>query len=700
MPTPLPPPFPGALPPSAVNAHAIATRKGYGMGEAAARHALLLPHPAAPIPVDYVADESRDPTFQNFFVIAREQMHIWLIGLAFGLLMGIVMYLFTPRTYQAKGVFLVDQIPFQTTAENANDAETAREMVQSLILSIPGREIKQAIARQLDVLPGALAFTDKEPKISLRRFDSDRANIRITSTRNSRLGTIVVESRSPEFATRVVNALFDQLMTMNSLAGRLGDVQSQLLLARGTAGKLLDNLAIVSGERLKLEEQVRELDAYASDKFPLEEFPTFSNDATINNLKTQLILVESEYASLASHLTQGARLDGKRGEVRDLRSQVSRQGFHLAQSLRVSLKISRTEEGVLSGQVAENEKSIKQLQMKKGDLDRAFSEFNLRQRLLAEDKPEGGVENQASVFAVVDPGLADKKPARPSLFLNLVLGGFFGLSGGAAIAFLIHLLDSRLRAPIQIELATGFPCLATLPLQAASGRPPTHFTDSPSDLGFIRGQLLRDSFTSRENQIFALTTVGVGGDSTEVLAQLAILLAKSEKKTLVVSLNFSDKRLARRLGVTPASGLADWLFADDGIEKHIAYSAVQELAMIDAGDFEGDIDSLISRRSLAPELTRLTEKWDFILIDGPPLLEQWHLLLVAPPRTQVIVVSAYLGATTSDLLRLAARAATARMEIYGVVLQRCPDLEPIKEWFLRAKTFAENLGRRSSAAAA
>ncbi len=681
----MPPSFPGP------DANGTPSRKGYGMGDAAARHAVLLPHPAAPLPIDYVANESREPTFQNFFGIAMGQVHIWALGLAIGLLLGFVLYLVTPRTYQAKGVFLVDQIPFQTTAENANDAETAREMVQSLILSIPGREIKQALARQLGVLPTALAFTDKEPKISLRRFDSDRANIRITSTRNSRLGTIVVESCSPEFATRVVNALFDQLMTMNSLAGRLAEVQSQILLARGAAGKLLDNLAIVSGERLKLAEQVRQLDEYTARKFPLEEFPTFSTDATINNLKTQLILVKSEYASIASHSTQGARLDGKRAEADDLRFQVSAQAAHLARALRVSLDISRTEESILARQVDENQKQLNLLQTKRGDLGRAFSEFNLRQRLLAEDKPEGGAESQASVFAVVDPGIADKKPARPSLLLNLFLGGFFGLSGGAGIAFLIHLLDSRLRSPAQIERATGFPCLATLPLHAVAGHPPRSYTDSPSDLGFLRGQLLRDSFTSRENQIFAFTPVGEGGDSLEALAQLAILLAKSEKKTLVVSLNFSTQRLAKRLGIAPASGLVDWLFADDGIEEHIAYSAVQELALIDAGDFKGDLDSLISRRPLAPELTRLTEKWDFILIDGPPLLEQWHLLLAAPPRTQVIVISDYLGATTSDIMRLAARAATARMEIYGIVIQRCPDLKPIEEWLLLAKKFALGL---------
>ncbi len=644
--------------------------------------------PSGNAPMELVGDEGQEPTFQNFLSLAREQAHIWLVGVSIGLLLGFVMYLATPRTYQAKGTFLVDQLPFTTTTETANDPETSREMVQSLILSIPGREIKRAIALRLRVLPSALSFNDKERAISLRGFDSSRANIKVAATRNSRLGTITVESCNPEFATKVVNTLFDEILTMNTLAGRLAEVQSQLTLTRGTSAKLVDTLATVTSERVRLEEEVRELDAYTAKKLPLAEFSAFSNDTTINNLKTQLNFVESEYYSLATYSTRGLRLDGKRAEAAGLRHQLDKQAQHLSQALRSTLDISRTEEEVLTRRVAENEKAISQLQTKRGELGRAFSDFSLRKRLLAEGKPEDGIESQASVIAVVDPGLADQKPVRPSLVLNLLLGLFFGLAGGAGVAFLIHLLDSRLRTPVQIEMATGLPCLATIPRLGGEDAHPTHFTDAPTDLGYLRGQLLRDSFTNRQHPLFAFSTVGHGGDSREALAQLAILLAKSEKKTLVINLNFSDDRLAKRLGIAPRSGLTDWLFADDALEEHIAYSAVQELAMIDAGEFEGDVDSLISRRPLAPELTRLAGKWDFILIDGPPLLDEWHLLLAAPPRTQIIVVSGYQGATTSDLMRLAARAATARMEIYGVVLQGCPEMEPAEEWLVRAKKFA------------
>ena len=646
---------------------------------------------ASSVASEYATEEEQAPTFQNFLSVLREQMHIWIIGLIIGLLFGFVIYLTTPRTFQAKGTFLVDQLPFQGASENATDSETVHEMVQSLILSIPGREMKRAVAQDLHVLPSALSFNDKEPKISLSG-DRHRANIKVAATRSSRLGTITVESCDPEFATQVVDDIFKQILTMNTLAGRLATVQSQLLLSRGSSAKLIENLVAITGEGVKLKEEVIALDKYQKVKNqPLAEFSAINNDLTIINLKTQLLLVEAEYEALASYSIRGLKYEGKRAELKGLQDELTRQASHLAQGLLISRDINQTQEDDLTKAVKESEKKGSAYQTERGRLARAFSDLDLRKKILATPLQEDEVESEASVIAVVDPGIADQKPVRPNLFLNLFLGSFLGLAGGAALAFTIHLLDSRLRTPIQIQLSTGLPCIATL--HAVSDRVRT-FTDAPSDLGFLRGQLLRESFTSGHHPIFAFSRVGTGGDSMEALAELAILLAKSEKKTLVINLNFSDNRLAKRLGIKPTSGLTDWLFSADPLEEHIAFSAVQELAMIDAGEFDGDVDSLISCRPLAPELTRLGEKWDFILIDGPPLLEAWHLLLAAPPSTQLIVVSAYQGSTTSDLLRFAARAATAQMGIYGVILQDCPERQPVEEWLLHTKEFVSELEKK------
>ncbi|MDE1171219.1 MAG: hypothetical protein PW734_08450 [Verrucomicrobium sp.] len=607
-------------------------------------------------------------TFQHGLQVAREQMHIWVTALLFGLLCGFAIYLVTPRTYEAKGTFLVDQLPFQTASENATDPDTIHEMVQSLILSIPGRDLKRAVAKGVGVKDSALSFVDKEPPIWLTGFDVKRGNIRVTATRNSRLGVITVQSRDPEFAVRVVNAVLEELMQMNKLAGRLGEVQSRLVVANGTSHQLVQELVTAIGQRIKLEKQVQELREYTKHGFPLSDFEAFNTDPTLNNLKTQLILVESEYKSLAATSTRGAKLEGKRAEVEGLKMLLHGHAQKLAEAMNSSYEISKTQESAVRHDIAESEKGVNLLQAQRGDFTRAFSDFGLRKRLLADTGSD--LSGEASVIAVVERGSSERRPVRPSFFLDLFLGALLGLSGGGVLAFLFHVLDSRLRTPFQIERATGYPCIAVMPVEKER---PTVFSDAPSPLNFLRGQILRAAFTGEGSKVFAFTAVGEKADSLEVVAQLAILLAKSEKRTLVIDVDVARHGLAKRLGIAAKSGLADWLFADDELERHISYSAIQELAIIDSGKLSGDVDSLFSRRPVAPEISRLASKWDFILIHGPALLAHWHLFMAVPEQAQLVAVAAYQAATTKDIVEVADRAASAKLSFYGIVLDHVPE---------------------------
>ena len=74
------------------------------------------------------------------------------------------------------------------------DAETQRQLVQSLILSIPSQGMRKAVAAELNVSDKDIAFTDRDRPVSLSGNDKSKANITVTATRNSRLGLVTAES--------------------------------------------------------------------------------------------------------------------------------------------------------------------------------------------------------------------------------------------------------------------------------------------------------------------------------------------------------------------------------------------------------------------------------------------------------------------------------------------------------------------------
>jgi uncharacterized protein involved in exopolysaccharide biosynthesis len=357
----------------------------------------------------------------------------WLLGgMILGGVLGLIVHFATPTVYQAKGSFLVNQLPFGLQDTTGSDPETSRQLVQSLILSVSSEGMRHQVAELVGVPDTDLAFAGHDLPVSLASHDKLRANIEITSTRNSRLGVVSAESADRAFAAKVVDAVFAKMQVLNQIAGRLEQIEFRLKLNNTEAASLVQELSTVAADRVKFQTQNQALDTYIAQKNSLENFPPFATDATLSNLKTQLILVSSDYASLAAQSTSGGRLQGKRGELDSLRSQIHDHTEDLARALRASLQISQTREATLRSDIIALEQSNARLEALRTNLSRGFGDFTLRDDLSSASDPN--ITGEASVIVVIDAAYAVPKPVRPILALNLGLGLLLGLGLGFAIS--------------------------------------------------------------------------------------------------------------------------------------------------------------------------------------------------------------------------------------------------------------------------
>jgi len=170
------------------------------------------------------------------------------------------------------------------------------------------------------------------------------ANIRVASVRNSRTGTISVKSQSAEFAAQVANALLDELGNYNLAQGRLNalDLDMQFALSRFESNQR--QLAQVELARNWQEQQVTQLDEYLKQGLPLESFPEFVADTTLNNLKTERLLNQADYAGLASTSSGGLQLENKKAQVADVNKKINQQAQLLAEGQRSQLTANRNQE--------------------------------------------------------------------------------------------------------------------------------------------------------------------------------------------------------------------------------------------------------------------------------------------------------------------------------------------------------------------
>ena len=611
----------------------------------------------------------------DVFNYLRRNLPSILAGLAGGLLLGILVQLFTRPVYEAEAKFTINQLPFDLE-KGTIDAETQRQIVQTLILSLSSDKVEQGVIRKLAITPDRIAFRDIEKAVSL--YSSQvRANVRITPVRNTRMGLIRVQSQSPEFSVKVANAVLGEGQILNVIGAQLVEYQRIRAMQKDQFDVLNRQYADLQIEAAKVREQVALLLQYIGEGKPLEYFPSFEADPTLNNLKTQLMLVQSEYDRIATQSTRGPRLQGKAAEVDGLKSQIAGHSKKLETSLRSrgeSLEI-RCQQMVRD--LEEMRKNMDLTDRKGAKILDAMANPAGSQ---VTTRSETSKEISSNVLVVLDYAHANHRPVRPILWLNLIAGGVFGISAGLLFPVLLSASSTRLRNSRQIREILGIDFLGYLPPELS-----LKTLDMTSKLYEHPGYstelaVLRDSMIHLRNEhqppyIYALIASGTSNTAHYLVADLGVLLAEAEKNVLIIDLDFLNPRLSAVLGIPcpDKGGLYQWLQDEKSLRDCVAFSVIRELSLLSPGSDLRSLQNLMARRSLDDALSTEGKTWDYILINCPDLIGQNELPLALPTGRRVILVAEYGKTTIGDSQKTMRIIQQNGWKIHGMTLRNCPN---------------------------
>ncbi len=607
-----------------------------------------------------------------------------VVAVIIGLMFSGVAYLMKTPGYRATGTILVDELPFVQTGK-PGDAETERQLVQTLILSIANREMKLAVEKELDLPPGRVAFAGLDRKLCSTGSEPI-ANVQVAAVRSSRLGSVTADSQSPEFAARVVNAILGQLNLYNQIGGSLKAIQTSASLSKSQADNTVLQLADVSAQRIKLEQEKQQLENYLAKGFSLENYPVFAQDATLGNLKTQLFLVESEYRALASTSTRGARLEGKASELKSLRGQLSSYAKKLAESLRSEYAIRLSQEKDLQESKQKAAEKIDAYSQEAARIAQSFGNPEQMRLLASRNSGKSAKDGDANMIVVVNRASPPVKPYTPLLVVYLFLGASIGGLLGFCYAFMTSMADNALVSASQIETRLGIPCLAIFPTLSnpprvlpsdevgGAGERSQGMRNSTLDVGVLLDRLF--AVTNKyQFSIFGFTPVTGKQRSSTMIARLAQLMAKEGRRVVVIDLHFGDPRIAPVLGVQITKCLGDWLLSEEPMESamnHVPVVGPGKLAVIASSAPKENLVELIGRRPISAWLGSHATDWDCVLIDAPCLIPDRLLEMVLPLYSNLIITAEYHRTKMSELTQACSIARSRQWRVMGVVLTGAP----------------------------
>jgi capsular exopolysaccharide synthesis family protein len=272
---------------------------------------------------------------------------------------------------------------------------------------------------------------------------------------------------------------------------------------------------------------------------------------------------------------------------------------------------------------------------------------------------------------VVRPATLPTSPVSPKKPLDLALGLLIGIVLGVGSAVLRETLDNTVKTPEDIQRATARPAIGVIAFDPDAKAHPLIVTQSPHS---TRAEAFRQLRTNLQfvdidtelKSIVVTSSVPGEGKSTTV-CNLAISLAQTGAKVLLIEADLRRPRLAQYLGLDGSVGLTSVLVGATSALDATQRWGDSGLSVLLSGPLPPNPSELLSSHAMADLLRRLEGRYDVILLDAPPLLPVTDAAVLAAETSGALLIAKY-GSTTRDQL---ARSAEALVEGVGARILGC-----------------------------
>ncbi len=199
------------------------------------------------------------------------------------------------------------------------------------------------------------------------------------------------------------------------------------------------------------------------------------------------------------------------------------------------------------------------------------------------------------------------------------VAAFCGTCYGLA---LMEFRRRRLNSPSDVDEGLGIRVLGVLPPVASrKSMAPGSITAAQlsESIDNVRATLMHDS-TSRPRQIVLVASPSSMEGSTTVASHLALSLTRAGRRTLLVDGDLRDPSLHKLFGMPLEDGVSELLRSEIEITDAIRPTSTEGLWLMTAGICDMDAIHALATDQLQPIFEKLRAEFDFVIIDGAPVL--------------------------------------------------------------------------------
>ena len=250
------------------------------------------------------------------------------------------------------------------------------------------------------------------------------------------------------------------------------------------------------------------------------------------------------------------------------------------------------------------------------------------------------VEVPRTTVEIIEEAEAPDRPTSPLVVLNIFLSVVLGLLAGTGLAFFVEYLDVSIKTVDEVEKNLGLPVLAVIPQQS---RPLTEAGQSSGQGEAYRALRTSLALLAREGKqkIFTVISGGVGEGKSTTLFNLAYVCAEQGSKVLIVDSDLRRPVQHKMVGLANRTGMVNVLTDELKIEDVVQETGVPNLWMMTSGRLRRGSLGIMNNARLRAMLDVLKDKYDYVLLDSPPILGVTDAAILASEADGVLLVVQY-----------------------------------------------------------
>lgn len=571
--------------------------------------------------------------------------------------------------------------------DGKNEGTSLSALLNSLISLLPGDN---------EVNKSGTDNIERHKKQAL--YSKFISRIDIEPDRKSRLVDISFLSSDPEFSAKAANAIGDQYIewlldrkldatktARTFLKKQLDQVKANLETAEEELNKFAKNSNIVSLDEnlnliyLQLSDLNKALSEAENERLAKEAsynqikdgeyeyHPDVVNDLSIQALNADYTKAKAEYDNMAvvfgpnyPELKQlGAKVSRIQNDIQKrTEGKVSsiKKDFHLAQEKENILR-QRTEEQNKRASELNDKTTQYRILAREVETNKSLHETLLQR--YKETEVTSGIK--ATNVQIVDYASVPLVPHSPNIRLNLVIASFLGLFFGVVISFIAEHFDNTIKDEEELKDRFSIPILGVIPVlqeediqsieKASHLKPLSILSESFRN---IRTSVLFSPSNSHTKSILMTSSQPVEGKTT-CTSNLAISFAQSfadsNKKVVIVDADMRRPRIDKifESNRSNGSGLSTYLIGKYSLDEVIQGTDIDHLYVIQSGTIPPNPAELLGSEKMKELIQLLSEEFDIILIDAPPVLGFADSRIISSLVDDVVIVTS-AGLTQRKLL--------------------------------------------------